>query len=128
MKPLLLAALVLTAVPAHAEGIGKAPYIFAALGEASDLLSTQHALSIPGVYEKNPAWNWMQDKPAVMNLTVAGIGVVAAYLGHRFVEPKHPKVMKALLYGTGAMGFFYGAKNELNIPRYRRLAAQAGLR
>lgn len=91
--------LLLLAVPASAQSIGRAPYLALAAGESADLATTLHALNSGRGREGNAVMA-SAGTPGLIAMKTAG----ALFLGwsmKKLGADGHPKVAKALGYVTG---------------------------
>jgi hypothetical protein len=96
--------------PVRASGL-TLPTVVYASSAALDLATTYRALQYPGFAEKNPLGAWLDDSPTALVAFSAALDVGVVFAAHRWVAPRHPKLVKVGLYAASAVRFYLAYRN-----------------
>jgi hypothetical protein len=111
MKSLILAALLLTAVPASAQSIGPAPYLVLTVGSGLDLATTLHALhTVPGAHEANPFLSHGGNTGLIVGKVVSTAAL--AFVMKQIALKGHPRAARVLGYVSGIALTGLAARNS----------------
>ena len=107
MKHLLLAALLLAAVPAHAQDRWTTTFYLGAA--VADEASTWRNMR-GGYVETDPLYRLTQNQPIGTTISLAITDVVTLWLAHRYA-PTHPKIVRFTLLSLGSIRAYQAARN-----------------
>jgi hypothetical protein len=118
----LLAAVLATATPLAAQEATqqlppqervslRIPLAVYASSAALDLYTTHDALQREGFYERNPMGAWLDDRPTTLVVASAAADTAIVWSLHRWLAPRHPRLLRAGLYGAAAVRFLLAARN-----------------
>jgi hypothetical protein len=134
-RTLLLFAILSTASPAAAQEESTAaaaaeervslrlPLAVYASGAAADLYSTHAALQRDVFYERNPMGAWLDERPTALVAFSATADAAIVWGLHRWLAPKHSRLLRVGLYGASAVRFWLAARNMAAIRAYDRQVA-----
>jgi hypothetical protein len=108
-KVLLVAALLLSAIPASAQSIGAAPYVALTLGSSIDLATTLSGIHSGRAQEGNPLLSH-GGTPGLVGVKSASTLGLALAMRH-FAKHGHPRAAKVIGYTVGIVLAGVGYRN-----------------
>lgn len=104
MRAFIAACVLCCAVPAHAQSLKTATYVFAA-SAAADWTATYHFLDVGAATETNPLLGPMHNQPGATVALGAALDVVTVWAWNRYVGRTHPRIAAWGLLGMSAYRF-----------------------
>lgn len=109
--------LLLIAAPVSAQSLKLPSTVFLA-SAAADWSSTAYCFTKPGCVERNPLLNWARPLGAPTMISIgAAADLGSLYLVHRFVSPKHPKIVRVALYSYATVRAYVAVANVRDVRR-----------
>lgn len=128
---LVLAAMLFAACPAAAqdasdEKTSDAPVSLRlsltvyASSAAADLYTTHAALQHDVFYERNPMGAWLDERPSALVAFSAAADATIVWSLHRWLAPRHSRLLRAGLYAAAGVRFWLAARNAAALRAYER--------
>jgi hypothetical protein len=99
------------------------PLAVYASSAALDLYTTHEALQRDGFYERNPMGAWLDEHPTTLVAFSVAADTAIVWSLHRWLAPRHPRLLRAGLYGAAALRFWFAARNAEAVRAHDRQVA-----
>jgi hypothetical protein len=110
--------------PAEQERVSfRLPIAVYASSAAADLYTTHVALERGVFYERNPMGAWLDDRPTALVAFSATADAAVVWSLHRWLAPRHPRLLRAGLYAAAGVRFWLAARNAAAVRAYDRQTA-----
>jgi hypothetical protein len=106
--------------PAEARVSLRLPLMVYAGSAAADLFTTHAALQRPGFYEKNPVGAWLDERPTTLVVVSATADAALVWGLHRWLAPRHSRLLRAGLYVASGVRFWLAARNAAAVRAHDR--------
>lgn len=87
---------------------------------AADLYTTHAALRRGAFYERNPMGAWIDHRPTALVAFSASADAAIVWGLHRWLAPKHSRVLRVGLYAAAGVRFWLAARNAAATRAYDR--------
>ncbi|MGE3843177.1 MAG: hypothetical protein AB7I50_16515 [Vicinamibacterales bacterium] len=90
----------------------------------ADLYTTHAALRRGVFYEKNPMGAWLDHRPTALVAFSATADAAIVWGLHRWLAPRHSRVLRVGLYAAAGARFWFAARNASATRAYDRQVAR----
>lgn len=133
---MVLVALLVAARPAGAQDAApekapdapvrlRLPLVVYTSSAAADLYTTHAALQHDVFYERNPMGAWLDERPTALVAFSATADAAIVWGLHRWLAPRHSRLLRAGLYAAAGVRFWLAARNVAALRAHER---QVGIR
>jgi hypothetical protein len=96
------------------------PLTVYASSAVADLYTTHAALQHDAFYERNPMGAWLDEQPTALVAFSAAADVAIVWSLHRWLAPRHSRLLRAGLYAAAGVRFWLAARNASALRAYER--------
>jgi len=100
------------------------PLVVYTSSAAADLYTTHAALRRGAFYEKNPMGAWIDHRPTALVAFSATADAAIVWGLHRWLAPRHSRVLRVGLYAAAGVRFWFAARNASATRAYDRQSAR----